>query len=129
MSVMVAVETTFDVACTKADNDIHNSAERVMVELVELSEAGVILDGSTAADSGKAEVTISVTVEADSLGDGVNAAITAMRNAIHSAGNATPAWPSHKDWMDGLVGQSMHAEVIPAATAAIEVLSAPGGLP
>jgi hypothetical protein len=116
MSVMVAVETTFDVACT-TDEDIHQNAERVMVELVKLSDTGLILDGSTGADSISSEVTISVTVEANSLGDGVNAAITAMRNAIHAAGNATPGWPSHRAWMDGLVGQSMHAEVVSAPVA------------
>jgi hypothetical protein len=92
MSVMVAVETTFEVACT-TDDDIHQNAERVMVELVKLSDTGLILDGSTGADSISSEVTISVTVEANSLGDGVNAAITAMRNAIHAAGNGRQVGP------------------------------------
>ncbi len=113
MSEMVAVETSFNVECTD-DESIHESAERVMVELVELSEAGVILDGSVAANGAACAVTISVTVSAEDLGAGVNLAITAMRNAIHSAGNATPVWPSHGDWM-AMVAQNMFAELIPGS--------------
>ena len=113
MTVMVAVETTLEVTCPESE-DIHENAERVMVALVELSESGVILDGSVGADSETREVTISVTVSAENLGDGVNDAITAMRNAIHTAGNATPGWPSHRAWIDMLVAQSMNAQLVSA---------------
>ncbi len=113
MTEMIAVETSFTVECPAGEN-IHESAERVMAALVELSESGVILDASVGADATACTVTISVTVSADSLGDGVGAAMTAMRNAIHTAGNATHEWPSHGDWMK-LVAQNMRAEVVPGA--------------
>ena len=114
MTVMVAVETTFEVTCPESE-DIHENAERVMAALVELSESGVVLDGSVGADSERGEITIDVTVSAENLGDGVNAAITAMRNAVHAAGNATPTWPSHRAWMDMLVAQSMNAQLVASA--------------
>ena len=110
--VMVAVTRSFLVRLCDG-HTVHDRAEAVMAELVELSEAGSILDSSVSSDAQRAVVEIEVTVEADDLDDGIARAMAAMRTAIHAVGDATPGWPSHKDVME-MIAQTMHAELVEA---------------
>lgn len=84
-----------------------------MAELVELSDAGGVLDSSVSSDAAENIVTIEVTVEAEDLDDGIARAMGAMRSAIHAVGDATPGWPSHKVIME-MIAQTMHAEIVSA---------------
>lgn len=109
---MVAVERAFRVnLCGGAK--VHDRAEAVMAELVELSETGDVLDSSVSSDEEHCIVTLQVTVEADDLDGGIAKAMAAMRAAIHAVGDSTPGWPRHKDVMD-MIAQTMNASVVPA---------------
>lgn len=110
---LVMVEQDFVVRRHSTSVNVHERGEAVMAQLVELSDSGVILDASVSVDSNKNLVQLNVTVEADGLADGVLSAITAMRNAIHAAGDATPGWPSSHELLE-MVASAMRAEVVTA---------------
>lgn len=111
--VMVAVTRSFRVRLADG-HTVHERAEAVMAELVELSEDGSILDSAVSSDSERAIVDIEVTVNATDLDDGIARSMAAMRTAIHAVGDATPGWPSHKDVME-MIAQTMHAELVDAS--------------
>lgn len=111
--VMVVVERSFRVDLFGVES-IHDRAEAVMGELVNLSEAGAILDSAVSSDSDRGIVTIEVTTRAPDLDKGVADAVSAMRAAIHAVGDATPGWPTHKDIME-VTAQTMRAEVVEMA--------------
>ncbi len=110
--VMVAVERSFLVP-PGGGTSVHQRAEAVMAELVELSEIGTILDSTVSADAQRGEFTVEVTVAAEDLDDGIARAMAAMRTAIHAVGDATPGWPSHEDVME-MIAQTMRAELVEA---------------
>ncbi len=110
--VMVAVERSFLVR-PPVSTSIHERAEAVMAELVELSEVGTILDSAVSADAQRGIVTVEVTVAASDLDDGIARTMAAMRTAIHAVGDATPGWPSHEDVME-MIAQTMRAELVEA---------------
>lgn len=93
--------------------DLHDRGEAVMEQLVKLSDSGIIVDSSVGVDGVANVVEITVTVECDDLTEAVVTGVTAMRNAIHSAGDATPGWPSNKAIIEA-VSSTLRAERVPA---------------
>lgn len=111
-SAMVVVERSFRVFLSSSVS-VHDRAEAVMAHLVELSDAGTILDSAVSSDAQRAVVTIEVTVAAEDLDDGIAQSMAAMRTAIHAVGDATPGWPLHRDVLE-MIAQTMRAELIEA---------------
>lgn len=111
--VMVVVERSFRVRLPRSTSSVHERAEAVMAELVDLSESGSILDSAVSSDAQGGVVTVEVTVAAEDLDDGIGRAMAAMRTAIHAVGDATPGWPLHKDVME-LIAQTMRAKLVEA---------------
>jgi hypothetical protein len=75
---------------------------------------GTILDAAVSANAAEDVVSIEVTLLADNLTDGTAHGLTAMRNAIHKVGGATPDWPSHQEVLE-MVGKELRAELVRAA--------------
>lgn len=111
MSVMVSVLQDFTVRGAASSRVLHQRGEAVMAELVSLSEAGGILDGSAGVDSARNVVQLGVTVTGEDLSDGIIKAVTAMRTAIHAAGDSTPGWPSSRMLLDA-VASTIHADLV-----------------
>lgn len=109
-TVMVSVQQAFRVN-HDVTSTIHERAEAVMAELVDLGEQGGLLDSAVDVDAELNTVHVQVTVEADDLSDGVAKAMAATRSAIHAVGDSTPGWPSHKVIME-LIAEKMSAELV-----------------
>ncbi len=92
MSIDMVVRQAF----TVRGPDAHSRADTVMDQLVELSEAegSGVLDSAVDVDTIEGCVWIEVTVRAEDEGAAINHAITAMRTAIHAAGDGTSGWPT-----------------------------------
>lgn len=109
MNIAVVVVQEFHVL-----GDVHNSADSVMAELVKLSqtEGCGVLDSAVDSDSDAGTVTIEVTAVGENQGEAINCAITAMRTAIHAAGDETPSWPTGAKLTELIdsVGQALSIE-------------------
>jgi hypothetical protein len=81
---------------TAADDHDHleSSIDRIMEELVRLAEVDArISDPNIGADLATGLVEFSLTVDAAEQ-DVTKVAVTAIRTAIHAAGQGTPGWPA-----------------------------------
>jgi hypothetical protein len=84
---------------TAADDhdNLETSIDRIMEELVRLAEVDArISDPNIAADLAAGQVEFSLTVNAAEQ-DVTQVAVTAIRTAIHAAGQGTPGWPGFEE--------------------------------
>lgn len=90
MSVVVSVETSLLIQ----GGNLHDVADAIMDHLVLLSETdgSDVLDSAVDADGVEGSVAIGVTVRAADMGSAVNAAMAAIRTAVHATGGSTEDW-------------------------------------
>ena len=84
------------IAADDHDN-LESSIDRIMEELVRLTEVNPsISDPNIGADLAAGEIEFSLTVNAAEE-DVTKEAVTAIRTAIHAAGQGTAGWPSFEE--------------------------------
>jgi hypothetical protein len=93
----VPYSVTMRLTAAEDHANLESSIDRIMEELVRLAEVDArISDPNIAADLAAGKVEFSLTVNAAEQ-DVTKVAVTAIRTAIHAAGQGTPGWPAFEE--------------------------------
>jgi hypothetical protein len=106
----VPYSVTMRLTAAEDHQNLESSIDRIMEELVRLTEVknARISDPNIGADLAAGRVEFSLTVDAAEE-DVTKEAVTAIRTAIHAAGQGTPGWPTFEE------AQELSAERVPAS--------------
>jgi hypothetical protein len=105
----VAYSVTMRLIAADDHDNLESSIDRIMEELVRLAEVNPrISDPNIGADLAAGEIEFSLTVNAAEQ-DVMKEAVTAIRTAIHAAGQGTPGWPAFEE------AQELSAERVTAS--------------
>ena len=100
---------TMRLTAAEDHQNLESSIDRIMEELVRLTEVNpCISDPNIGADLAAGQVEFSLTVNAAEE-DVTKEAVTAIRTAIHAAGQGTPDWPTFEE------AEELSAERVPAS--------------
>lgn len=78
------------------------SVDRVGDELIDLEACSPeLLDSTFSADLEDSSVVVEVSVEAETIGQALDLAVSFVRTAIHAAGAGTPGWENHPPIISG----------------------------
>jgi hypothetical protein len=105
----VPYSVTMRLTTANEHDNLESSIDRIMEELVRLTEVDAcISDPNIGADLAAGQVEFSMTVNAAEQ-DVTKVAVTAIRTAIHAAGQGTPGWPAFEE------AQELSAERVTAS--------------
>ncbi|WP_327069858.1 hypothetical protein OG500_29465 [Kitasatospora sp. NBC_01250] len=94
-NLRASVRWTFKVVGPESADELSDSAERVMDALLDLEACDPRLcDAGVAMDADAMTVDVELTVTGPTAPGNLEHAQTAIRAAIHAAGDATPDWPN-----------------------------------
>jgi hypothetical protein len=106
----VPYSVTMRLTAAEDHANLESSIDRIMEELVRLTEVNErISDPNIGADLAAGQIEFSLTVNAAEE-DVTKEAVTAIRTAIHAAGQGTPGWPTFEE------AEELSAERVPAST-------------